>query len=113
MNSIRERQHRPHKAIPSLWDTICRHLTLVREMIMVKVDLRGPRRAAFFRGFVRGLAAPAMLYSKQNSVLPADATPTAQHVPNPASRSDGIKGDWRRVGGHLKEAVRKHAAEHG
>ena len=75
---------------------------------MVRIDLKAGRRAAFARGFWRGLAAPIMIYAAA-SQLPEEAIPRVQDVPNPASK-DGIRSDWKRVGAHIKDAVRAHAS---
>lgn len=77
---------------------------------MVRIDLKASRRTAFARGFWRGLAAPIMIYTAA-SQLPEDAIPRVQDVPNPASK-DGIRSDWKRVGLHIKDAVKSHASSH-
>ncbi len=77
---------------------------------MVRIDLKVGRRAAFARGFWRGMAAPTMIYAAA-SQLPEEAIPKLQDVPNPASQ-DGIRNDWKQVGAHIKDAVRAHASAH-
>lgn len=76
---------------------------------MTRIDLKAARRMALSRGFWRGMAAPLMIYSAFH--LPEEMRPKFQHVANPASQ-DGLRGDWKRVGGHIRDAVRAHASAH-
>jgi len=78
---------------------------------MELVDLKSSRRKAFAAGVLRGLASPLMVYSSFS--LPASAVPVVQHVPNPAKGTDGLRGDWRRVGQHLKDSFEAEARKHG
>ncbi|MDF3823126.1 hypothetical protein P3G55_24765 [Leptospira sp. 96542] len=75
------------------------------------VNLKGTRRQAFVRGLMRGLASPAMIFSTFN--LPEEAIPKEQKVDNPAARTDGMGGDWIRVGRQLKDAIKAEASTHG
>lgn len=73
--------------------------------------IKATRRSALAHGFLRGLASPLLIYS--SFTLPADARPQIQEVKNPAKTTDGLKGDWQRVGSHLKSAVSKETALNG
>lgn len=75
------------------------------------VDLTCSKRKAFRAGFWRGLASPLVVYS--TVTLPAAATPQVQEVQNPAKRTDGLRGDWKRVGQHLRSAAAAEALKHG
>jgi hypothetical protein len=67
----------------------------------------GTKRTAFARGFMRGLAAPAVLFSSHA----APALPeVAQVVPplRPCGDAGALASDWERVAGGLTAAVQKH-----
>lgn len=74
------------------------------------INLDATRRATFFQGFYRGLAAPMLLYAGHE--LPQYAMPQAIEVPNPARSTRGIEGDWAMVGKQLKAAMDAQSA-HG
>lgn len=69
---------------------------------MRSFDLKGSLRSAFSHGLWRGLGAPAMIYAAHE--LPEELEPKFVPVENPAERTSGITGDWRRVGQHLRSA---------
>ncbi len=73
--------------------------------------IKATRRSALAHGFLRGLASPLLIYSSFS--LPVEARPQLQEVKNPAKTTDGLKGDWRRVGAHLKSAAGKEIALNG
>lgn len=77
---------------------------------MYLIDLTSTRRQAFARGLLRGLGAPVMVFSMHE--LPAEATPKFITVENPAKKTSGIRGDWQRVGRHLRESTKAEASAH-
>lgn len=78
---------------------------------MPLVDLTSTRRKAFSRGLLRGFAAPLMIYSVHD--LPEEAKPKLLSVENPASRTDGVRGDWSRVGKHLRASMAAQTSVNG
>lgn len=78
---------------------------------MPLIDLKSTRRKAFARGLWRGLAAPLMIYSVHE--IPEEAEPKIIHVVNPAAQTDGIRGDWRRVGKQLRASMIAQTSAHG
>ena len=73
--------------------------------------IKATRRTALANGFLRGLASPLLIYS--SFTLPIEARPQFQKVKNPAETTDGVKGDWKRVGAGLKSAIKEEATLHG
>lgn len=73
--------------------------------------IKATRRSALAHGFLRGLASPLLIYS--SFTLPVEARPQLREVKNPAATTDGIKGDWKRVGVSLKNAIKEEAILHG
>jgi hypothetical protein len=78
---------------------------------MEMVDLTCSKREAFAAGFWRGLASPLTMYS--TLALPASVVPKVQEVINPALRSGGVGGSWKRVGDHLRTAMEHESPKHG
>ena len=72
---------------------------------------KATRRTALAHGFLRGFASPLLIYS--SFTLPAEARPQFREVKNPAATTDGLKGDWKRVGASLKNAMKEEAILHG
>ena len=60
-------------------------------------------KKAFWDGFWRGLAAPVAVFSDHNTPLVFDE-PQFVEVHNPATDSEGIAGDFRRVGDSIRVA---------
>jgi len=75
------------------------------------IHLDSSRKKAFANGFWRGLGAPAMLY--MTHILPKEAEPQFIPVENPASKSDGLRGDWKRVGAQLRAAAEANIPANG
>lgn len=70
---------------------------------MQQPKLKSKRRQAFVQGFWRGLASPFDLYAGDRP--PTSIDPKAVDVQNPAAQSDGLRGDWSRVGMQLRKAM--------
>ena len=70
---------------------------------MKQTDTKITKRKAFVSGFLQGLASPVFAYSV---VAPGTVVvPEFTEVNNPAAKSDGVRGDWRRVGQGLQSAI--------
>ena len=67
-------------------------------------DLNCSTEEAFVRGFWRGLGASTMIFSTY--ALPKEAEPVLARIENPAEKSDGVQGDWVRVGDLLRSAAK-------
>ena len=68
------------------------------------VDPTSSRRAAFARGFWKGMAAPLMLFSSVD--LPASAQPMGFQPLKRRARPENL--DWVRVGNQLRAAAANH-----
>lgn len=72
---------------------------------MILIDFNGSPAQAFRRGFLKGLAAPVMLFSAGNFPAPRAAAPLT--VPA-RSDAEALAGDWQRVGDDLRRALARH-----
>lgn len=72
------------------------------------IDLHVTRRAAFMRGFWKGLAAPMMLFTSYT--LPAEAQPAEF---TPLARRPAPASDWVRVGEALRAALARERGARG
>jgi hypothetical protein len=73
------------------------------------VNLDDTKRAAFVRGFWKGMAAPLMLFSSFS--MPHQAAPL-EYRPLPR-RPDVARSDWARVGDQLRAAAEKVRDDRG
>lgn len=72
---------------------------------MFLIDFKRTPPQAFRHGFLKGLAAPVMVFHAE--LLPD--IPAIAPVPLPArSDREALAGDWRRVGGDLRAALARH-----
>lgn len=71
---------------------------------MFLIDFQRTPAQAFRHGFLKGLAAPVMLFHTEALSLPA----VAPLVTPLRSDSEALAGDWRRVGGDLRRAIARH-----
>lgn len=72
---------------------------------MFTLNFSHSRRKAFAHGLVKGLAAPYMLYHREEAPgLPYVAPVVAPNYPIAA----GIYADWQHVGDGLKRAIERH-----
>lgn len=72
---------------------------------MFLINFHHTRRQAFSRGFLKGLAAPVMLYHFEN----VEATSQVPYVVPPnVQASDALHSDWSKVGQAIKSAAKKH-----
>lgn len=72
---------------------------------MFTLDFRSSRRSAFAHGFMKGLAAPAMLYHRE------DAPKVPQFVvisPPNYSIAEALAGDWARIGADMSKVIEQH-----
>lgn len=73
---------------------------------MLLIDFNSKPRTAFFRGFLRGLGAPVMLF--ENFEEPQ--IPPVQQVVPPAQLAT-IGGDWATVGNDIRNATTRYGKE--
>lgn len=72
---------------------------------MYVIDFRNSRRKAFAHGFMKGLAAPVMLFHSEQ----APALPQVQYlVPPTTPIHDVIASDWRRIGADIARVIERH-----
>lgn len=72
---------------------------------MFTLNLNHSRRNAFAHGFLKGLAAPLMLYHKES----APALPDFVQIQPPQYPiAEALAGDWMRVGLGLSVVIEKH-----
>jgi hypothetical protein len=72
---------------------------------MFVIDFKKTPRQAFLHGFVKGLAAPVMLYHSE----PAPGLPLPMYISLPAVPSEkALAGDWLRIGNDIQNAINKH-----
>lgn len=73
---------------------------------MFVIDFKLSRKQAFSHGFLKGLAAPVMLYHAEA----APDLPAANYVVLPSvSPAQAIAGDWMRIGSDMQNVIKKHA----
>lgn len=70
------------------------------------INYKDSKRQAFVRGFLKGLAAPLMLYA--TSRFPSELQVSYQELPESARQQDS---DWVRVGDALRKAAADDLAE--
>ena len=72
---------------------------------MFTLDFGRSGRKAFTGGFLRGLAAPAMLYrSPEFPPLPKFEPVTAPSYPI----EQALAGDWARIGADMRKVIEQH-----
>ena len=71
------------------------------------INYKDNKRQAFVRGFLKGLAAPLMLYA--TSRFPSELNVSYQELPEPTREQ---KSDWVRVGDALRKAAADDLASH-
>ena len=82
---------------------MCAHKCTPYTKMPETVNMSDTRKAAFARGFWKGMAAPLVLFSTFD--LPAQCTgPTLSELPK---RTDDPSSDWVRVGDALRAAAKK------
>lgn len=74
------------------------------------INLSDTKKAAFTRGFWKGMAAPLMLFSVFD--LPAQAAPPG-FSELPKRNLGDQSGDWVKVGNQLREAAKKDRGSRG
>lgn len=72
---------------------------------MFLLDFRRAPAQAFRHGFLKGLAAPVLLFHAEPLPPAAIVAPVA--MPERSDR-EALAGDWRRVGGDLRAALARH-----
>lgn len=75
---------------------------------MFVIDFDRSHRQAFFHGFVKGMAAPVMLYHAEQA--PAVPYVTYLEAPN-TSVGQTLAADWWRIGGDLQRVIDRHGKE--
>lgn len=72
---------------------------------MILIDFNGSPAQAFRHGFLKGLAAPALLFNVDAVPAPIAVAPLT--VP-PRTDAEALAGDWQRVGDDLRRALARH-----
>lgn len=65
---------------------------------------------SFMHGFLKGAAAPVMLYHFE---VIQPTKPVAPIVPAQVSDIEALRSDWRKVGDDLRFAINSHAKSQG
>lgn len=78
--------------------------------IMYLIDFSSPPKRAFVRGFLKGLAAPVMLFDVE--VAPALAPVEVIRAPD-RTDAQALAADWRRIGGDLRAVMARHGQTAG
>lgn len=73
------------------------------------IDFDLTPRTALARGFVKGLAAPALLFST-HAIGAVAAVPQVSAPQRPHGDSGSLSGDWARIGFDLTRAIEKHGS---
>lgn len=72
---------------------------------MYLIDFNCSRKKAFAHGFMKGLAAPVMLFHFEN----APSLPQVQYImPTTTPVSDVLANDWRRIGDDMARVIERH-----
>ena len=72
---------------------------------MFTLDFSSSRRSAFAHGFLKGLAAPAMLYHRED----APKLPQFVEIPPPSySIAEALAGDWARIGADMSKVIEQN-----
>jgi hypothetical protein len=77
-----------------------------REIARAALDVN-----AFQRGFLRGLGAPALLFSDYKAPVvhtPTKITVRQLEIAGDYDDAEALASDWRRVGGDLRAALRQY-----
>jgi len=72
---------------------------------MFLIDFKHRQSQAFLHGFVKGLAAPIMLFNVEGAPGIPRVDPVA--LPQRTDR-EALAGDWRRVGDDLRAVITRH-----
>lgn len=73
---------------------------------MLLIDFKATPRTAFFRGFLRGLAAPVMLFEN----FDGPRIPAIQQIVPPCHFAT-IGGDWAKIGNDIRNATTRYGKE--
>jgi len=71
------------------------------------IDFASNRKSALLRGFMKGLGAPYILYGSFESFA---SIPSVDPI-RPTTGSDGLAGDWTRIGRDVRVAIRQYGQE--
>jgi hypothetical protein len=72
---------------------------------MFLIDFQQSPRRAFLHGFLKGLAAPVMLFHAEAPLALPSITPLPVRR---VSDAEALAGDWRRVGADLGAVIARH-----
>jgi hypothetical protein len=70
------------------------------------IDFDSTPRAAFARGFLKGLAAPVVLFS--NSTVSLPPVPQVKPVVSAGGDAGALSRDWVRIGGDMRVAITRN-----
>lgn len=73
---------------------------------MLLIDFNSKPRVAFAHGFLKGLAAPVVLFGN----FAAPQIPAVQQIVPPGQRST-IAGDWSKIGDDIRNATTSYVKE--
>lgn len=77
---------------------------------MILIDFTANPRAALAHGFLKGMAAPALLFADFAPPAVPKVEPLPRLAPPSGSDAERLAGDWAAIGGDLARVIERHAS---